>query len=61
MGRRLTADDMSKCQWLEPSLVAAIEFAEWTPANHLRHAKFIALRDDRNAKEIVREALEVET
>jgi hypothetical protein len=30
-------------------------------ANHLRHAKFIGLRDDRDAKEIVREAFEVES
>ena len=61
MGEGLTADDMSKCRWLEPQLVAAIEFTEWTSANHLRHAKFIGLRDDRDAKEIVREAFEVET
>jgi bifunctional non-homologous end joining protein LigD len=52
---------MSKCRWLEPQLVAVIEFTEWTSANHLRHPKFIGLRDDRDAKEIVREAFEVET
>ena len=39
----MTAEDMSKCRWLEPRLVAAIEFAEWTSAGHLRHAKFVAL------------------
>jgi bifunctional non-homologous end joining protein LigD len=55
-GEGLTAEDMSKCRWLEPRLVAAIEFSEWTPANHLRHAKFIALRDDKDAKEVVRKA-----
>jgi DNA ligase D-like protein (predicted ligase) len=59
-GESLTVDDMSKCRWLEPRLVAAIEFAEWTPTNHLRHAKFIALRDDKDAKEVVREALAAE-
>jgi len=59
-GEGLTAHDMSKCRWLEPHLVAAIEFAEWTSANHLRHAKFIALRDDKDAKEVVREALVAE-
>ena len=31
-GEGLTAEDMSKCRWLEPRLVAAIEFAEWTSA-----------------------------
>jgi len=55
-GEGLTAEVMSKCRWLEPRLVAAIEFAEWTSAGHLRHAKFIALRDDKDAKEVVREA-----
>jgi len=59
-GDGLAADDMSKCRWLEPRPVAAIEFAEWTSANHLRHAKFVALRDDKDAKEVVREALVAE-
>ncbi len=54
-GEGLTADDMSRCRWLEPRLVAAIEFAEWTPANHLRHSKFIALREDKAANEVRRE------
>ena len=31
-GEGLTADDMSKCRWLHPRLVATIEFVEWTPA-----------------------------
>ena len=50
----LTAADMEKCRWLRPEL-AQIEFAEWTPANHLRHARFVGLRDDKNAREVVRE------
>jgi ATP-dependent DNA ligase len=51
---------MSKCRWLEPQLAAAIEFTEWTSANHLRREKFIGLRDDLDAKEIVRETLTAE-
>jgi DNA ligase D-like protein (predicted ligase) len=46
-GEGLTAEDMIMCRWLEPSLVAAIEFVEWTPENHLRHSKFTSLRDDK--------------
>jgi hypothetical protein len=38
---------MSKCRWLEPRQAATIEFVEWTPANHLRHSKFIALMTGR--------------
>jgi hypothetical protein len=30
-------------------LVAQIEFTEWTPDNHLRHSKFMGLRDDKEA------------
>jgi bifunctional non-homologous end joining protein LigD len=54
-GEGLTAADMEKCIWLKPQLVAAIEYAEWTPANHLRHSKFIALREDKNACDVIRE------
>ena len=31
------------------------KFLEWTGENHLRHTKFIALRDDRPAQEVRRE------
>ena len=54
-GEGLTEDDMKKCIWLKPQLVAAIEYAEWTPANHLRHSRFIALRDDKDPRKVRRE------
>jgi bifunctional non-homologous end joining protein LigD len=54
-GEGLTAADMEKCIWLKPRLVAAIEYAEWTPANHLRHSRFVALRDDKDPRQVVRE------
>jgi ATP dependent DNA ligase-like protein len=54
-GEGLTAADMKKCRWPRPRLVAAIEFLEWTPANHLRHAKFVALREDVKPREVNRE------
>jgi DNA ligase D-like protein (predicted ligase) len=54
-GEGLTEGDMIMCRWLEPRLVAAIEFLEWTPDNHLRHSKFIALRDDREAGQVRRD------
>jgi len=43
------------CVWLKPELVAQIEFTEWTPDGHLRHSKFVGLRDDKDAKKVVRE------
>ena len=41
--------------WVNPVLVGQFEFTEWTPDNHLRHSRFIALRDDKKPKEVVRE------
>jgi bifunctional non-homologous end joining protein LigD len=52
----LTAEEMKNCRWLKPELVAQIEFAEWTPDGHLRHSKFVGLRDDKDAHEVMREA-----
>ena len=31
-------------RWVRPTLVAEVEFAEWTPEGHVRHASFISLR-----------------
>jgi ATP-dependent DNA ligase len=53
----LTKEEMNKCIWLKPELVAQIEFAEWTPDGHLRHSKFAALRDDKDARTVTREEL----
>jgi len=54
-GAGLTAAKMVDCRWVKPVLVAQIEFVEWTGENHLRHAKFIALREDKPADEVRRE------
>jgi bifunctional non-homologous end joining protein LigD len=54
-GAGLTAEKMKECRWLKPQLVGEFEFVEWTDVSHLRHSKFIALRDDKKAKDVVRE------
>jgi bifunctional non-homologous end joining protein LigD len=54
-GQGLTAAKMKECRWLKPLLVGQFEFAEWTPDNHLRHSRFIALRDDKDAKDVRRD------
>jgi len=51
----LTAKKMVDCRWLKPVLVGQFEFVEWTGENHLRHTRFIGLRDDRRPKDVVRE------
>jgi bifunctional non-homologous end joining protein LigD len=39
--------------WVEPRLVAEVEFAAWTADAILRHASFQGLREDKDAKEVV--------
>ena len=54
-GTGLTAEDMKKCVWVRPELVARIEYLEWTDEDHLRHAKFAGLRDDKNPRNVTKE------
>jgi bifunctional non-homologous end joining protein LigD len=54
-GEGLTADEMRKCVWIQPKLVAQIEFLEWTGSDHLRHSKFAGLREDKDPKAVTRE------
>jgi len=42
--------------WVEPELVAQIGFTEWTRDGRLRHPRFLGLRDDKAARDVVREA-----
>jgi bifunctional non-homologous end joining protein LigD len=51
----LTEEEMKNCVWLNPELVAQIEFTEWTPDGHLRHSKFVGLRNDRDVMQVGRE------
>jgi len=55
-GQGLTAAKMKECRWLEPALVGQFEFLEWSGENHLRHSKFVALREDKIAKDVRRES-----
>jgi bifunctional non-homologous end joining protein LigD len=41
--------------WTRPELVAQIGFAEWTRDGRLRQPRFLGLRDDKRAAEVVRE------
>jgi DNA ligase D-like protein (predicted ligase) len=54
-GAGLTAEKMKECRWLKPVLVGQFEFLEWTADNHLRHTKFVGLRDDKKPRDVVRE------
>jgi bifunctional non-homologous end joining protein LigD len=54
-GQGLTKAKMAECRWLKPVLVGQFEFVEWTPDNHLRHSRFVALREDKPAQDVRRE------
>ena len=51
-GQGVTAAKMKNCTWLRPEAVAQFRFLEWTPNDHLRHASFVALRDDKDPRVI---------
>jgi bifunctional non-homologous end joining protein LigD len=42
--------------WVEPELVGAVSFSEWTTDGRLRHPSFQGLRPDKAAREVRREA-----
>jgi DNA ligase D-like protein (predicted ligase) len=46
----------SGVHWVRPELVAEVAFTEWTAANQLRHPRYLGLRTDKNARDVVREA-----
>jgi bifunctional non-homologous end joining protein LigD len=54
-GQGLTKAKMAECQWLKPVLVGQVEFLEWTADNHLRHSKFVGLREDKRPSDVRRE------
>jgi DNA ligase D-like protein (predicted ligase) len=55
-GQGLTAEKMKNCVWLKPEIVVQVEFLEWTDATHLRHPIYVAIRDDKTAEKVRREA-----
>jgi bifunctional non-homologous end joining protein LigD len=41
--------------WIEPKLVGQFAFSEWTRDGRLRHPRYLGLRDDKRAEDVVRE------
>ncbi len=42
-------------QWVEPTVVVEVAFAEWTTESRLRHPSLIAVRDDKPARQVKRD------
>jgi DNA ligase D-like protein (predicted ligase) len=55
-GQGFTAEKMDEAVWIKPEAVAQVEFLEWTDANHLRHTRFVGLRDEKDPRKVVRES-----
>ena len=51
---RMRSEDVT---WVEPALVAEIEFAEWTRDGRLRAPVYLGLRDDKPAADVVAERI----
>jgi bifunctional non-homologous end joining protein LigD len=54
-GQGITVAEMRRCTWLKPQLVCQVKFAEWTRDGRLRQPVFLGLREDKKAREVIRE------
>ncbi|MBA2930297.1 DNA ligase D [Pseudomonas sp. CCUG 57209] len=55
----LTSAQARGVQWVEPTLVGEVQFAQWTRDGLVRHATFMGLRSDKPAAQIVHEQPQV--
>ncbi|HEX3533824.1 MAG TPA: DNA ligase D [Gemmatimonadaceae bacterium] len=49
-----------KPHWVKPAVVVEVKFSEWTADRRLRQPIFLGVRDDKDAKEVGREATSVQ-
>ena len=54
-GGGVSAEDMKEIIWTKPVVVVQVQFVEWTAENRLRHSKYLGLRSDKDAKDVIRE------
>ena len=44
--------------WVKPELVCEVSLSEWTEEGSMRHPVFLRMREDKTAREVVREKVE---
>jgi bifunctional non-homologous end joining protein LigD len=44
-----------RAHWVRPEIIVQIAFIEWTVHGKLRHGRFLGIREDKIAREVVRE------
>jgi bifunctional non-homologous end joining protein LigD len=44
-----------RAHWVRPEIVVQVAFIEWTVHGKLRHGRFLDIREDKAAREVVRE------
>lgn len=44
-----------RAHWVRPEIVVQVAFIEWTAHGKLRHGRFLGFREDKDAREVVRE------
>lgn len=54
--RKLTSEETRQARFVRPELIAEVEFRSWTSDGVVRHAAFRGLREDKGAKDVVRES-----
>ncbi len=54
-GEPLTAEERRNLVYVEPRLVAEVEFQAWSRDENLRHAAFRGLREDKPAEDVMKE------
>jgi ATP-dependent DNA ligase len=45
-----------RAHWVRPEIVVQVAFIEWTVHGKLRHGRFLGFREDKTARDVVREA-----
>jgi ATP-dependent DNA ligase len=52
----VSLEEMPTMTWVEPHLVVQVAFVEWTDYGLLRHATYLGIRDDKDPRDVGREA-----